>query len=86
MAFVIAEPCIGKKHHVCVEVCPVNCIYGDPESDQFFIHPKQCIDCGICEFVCPENAIFDEPNLPEKWKSFAEKNANYFKAPEDDNE
>ena len=30
MAYVIAEPCINTKDTACVDVCPVDCIYDDP--------------------------------------------------------
>ena len=66
MAYVIAEPCINVKDKACVEVCPVDCIYEGP--DQLFIHPDECIDCGVCEPECPANAIFPDtdPGL-ESW-------------------
>jgi len=33
MAFIIAEPCIGKKNKACVPVCPVDCIWWfDPDK------------------------------------------------------
>jgi NAD-dependent dihydropyrimidine dehydrogenase PreA subunit len=76
MAYVICEPCIDVKDQACVEVCPVECIYeGD---DQFYINPEECIDCGACEPECPVEAIFSEDDVPEKWASFVEKNANFF--------
>ena len=31
MAMVITEPCVGIKDKACVPVCPVDCIYPDPE-------------------------------------------------------
>lgn len=77
MAFVIAEPCIEEKAASCVEVCPVDCIHEGP--DQFYIDPDECIDCGACEPECPVQAIFPEDDVPDKWKSFIEKNANYYK-------
>ena len=54
MAYVIAEPCIGTKDTACVDACPVDCIHpkkdetGYGESDQLFIDPVECIDCGAC--------------------------------------
>ena len=76
MPFVIAEPCIGVKDKSCVEVCPVNCIYEG--GDQYYIHPDECIDCQACEAACPVQAIFPDNGVPEKWKSFIEKNRTYF--------
>lgn len=85
MAYVIAEPCIGTKDTACVDACPVDCIHpkkdekGHGEADQLFINPDECIDCGACVPACPVSAIFSQDDLPEKWASFAEKNANHFK-------
>jgi NAD-dependent dihydropyrimidine dehydrogenase PreA subunit len=84
MTYVIAEPCIGTKDTACVDACPVDCIhpkkdeakYG--ESDQLFIDPVECIDCGACVPVCPVSAIFAGDDLPEKWAGFADKNSAHF--------
>jgi NAD-dependent dihydropyrimidine dehydrogenase PreA subunit len=43
-----------------------------------YIHPDECIDCAACEPVCPVTAIFEESAVPEEWKSFVQKNAEYF--------
>ena len=48
--------------------------------DQLFIDPVECIDCGACVPVCPVSAIFALDDLPEKWHSYIEKNANYVTA------
>lgn len=76
--YVIAEPCIGTKDKACVEVCPVDCIHGDDDSPQLFIDPEECIGCGACEPECPVEAIFYVGDLPEKWKNFEQKNAEFF--------
>ena len=76
---IIAEPCVGVKDTACVEVCPVDCIHGTDESPQYYIHPDECIDCGACVPVCPVEAIFAEEDLPEKWSSYKETNATFFK-------
>ncbi len=78
MTYVIAEPCIGVKDGSCVEVCPVDCIHTDDESDMYFIDPDECIDCGVCAEVCPVEAIFFEDDLPEQWASFLGLNRQYF--------
>jgi len=44
-----------------------------------YIHPDECIDCGACVPVCPVTAIFVLEDLPEKWASFTQINADYFK-------
>lgn len=77
MPYVIAEPCIGVKDKACVAVCPVDCIHeGD---DQLYIDPNECIDCGLCEPECPVDAIFMEDEVPEQWKSYVAKNADFYK-------
>ena len=42
----------------------------------------ECIDCGACEPVCPVEAIFENDALPEKWKHYAQINADYYKKSE----
>lgn len=79
MAYVITEPCIGTKDKSCVDVCPVDCIYGTDDDDQLYIHPDECIDCGACEPECPVSAIFEELAIPAEWQSYIEKNAAYFR-------
>jgi ferredoxin len=73
---VITEPCIGNKEGACVEVCPIECIYEG--SDQFYIHPDECIDCGACHNVCPTEAIFSSDDVPEKWQTFIQKAQSHF--------
>ena len=73
MAYIICEPCIGVKDKGCVEICPVDCIYEgarDGFPDMLFIHPDECIDCGVCQPECPVNAIFPEESLPPEWANY----------------
>jgi NAD-dependent dihydropyrimidine dehydrogenase PreA subunit len=85
MTFVITQPCIGTKDTACVDVCPVDCIHptkNDPDFDtaeMLYIDPVECIDCGACEPACPVEAIFEESAVPEQWKEFVQKNADYYK-------
>ena len=79
MPYVVTEPCIGTKDKSCVAVCPVECFYEGQE--QLFIHPEECIDCGLCVPECPVDAIFPDDEVPEKWKSYTEKNVTVFKGP-----
>lgn len=79
MTYVITEPCAQIKDGTCTHVCPVDCIYTDEESKQYFINPDECIDCGVCEPICPVNAIHQETQVPERWQEYIEINANYFK-------
>jgi NAD-dependent dihydropyrimidine dehydrogenase PreA subunit len=73
---VITEPCIGVKDGACVEVCPMDCIYeGD---DQFYIHPDECIICGMCISTCPNGAIFASDDVPDKYQHFIQKAQTHF--------
>ncbi|MBI2916821.1 MAG: 4Fe-4S binding protein [Chloroflexi bacterium] len=79
MAHVIAEPCVNVKDGACIDVCPVGCIHGRRDDEQFYIDPEDCIECGACVPACPVKAIFPDDAISEKWKSFVGKNASYFK-------
>jgi len=80
MTYVITDACIGTKDRSCVDVCPVDCIHDDGDEDhKLYIDPDVCIDCGACEPVCPVEAISENDALPEKWKHYAQINADYFK-------
>lgn len=73
MPYVITEPCIGVKDKSCLTVCPVDCIYED--DTMLYIHPDECIDCGLCEPECPVTAIFVDTDVPPNWREYIEKNA-----------
>ena len=90
MAYVIAEPCIGTKDRACVEVCPVDCFYNNPDEQlnkklgkeppkpgdvgMLIINPDECIHCGACEPECPVEAIFEDDSVPENWSNYVELN------------
>ncbi len=76
MPYVVTEPCIGTKDKACVAVCPVECFYEG--QDQLYINPEECIDCGLCVPECPVDAIFADDEVPDKWKSYIEKNSGVF--------
>ena len=78
MTYVITSPCIGVKDTACVEVCPVDCIHSTDESDQYYIDPDECIDCGACGPVCPVEAIYPEEDVPADQQEFTQKNADFF--------
>jgi NAD-dependent dihydropyrimidine dehydrogenase PreA subunit len=78
MPYIIAEPCIDTKDKSCVNVCPVDCIFGDDEDRMLYINPDECIDCGACEPECPVSAIFPPEELPAKWAVFTDLNKDYF--------
>jgi ferredoxin len=85
MAYVITEPCIGTKDGACVDVCPVDCIHPRKDEPGFAaatmlnIHPDECIDCGACVPACPVEAIYALDEVPDKWKSFIQQNADHYK-------
>ena len=82
MAYVIAAPCVAD--YSCLEVCPVNCISPGPEAEAFnnteqlYINPAECINCGACVDACPVLAIYEEGCLPEKWRHYSDVNKEYF--------
>ena len=79
MTFVITQPCIDVQDQSCVEVCPVDCIHYEEDSDRMlYIEPEVCIDCGACEPACPVSAIFEEADVPEDQAHFLEINALWF--------
>ena len=79
MTFVITQPCIDVQDQSCVEVCPVDCIHYEEDSDRMlYIEPEVCIDCGACEPACPVSAIFAEADVPEDQEHFLEINALWF--------
>ena len=74
MAHVVTAPCVGCKYTDCVVVCPCECFYGDEQ--QLYIDPEDCIDCGACIPECPVEAIFMDVDVPAKWSSFVQLNAD----------
>lgn len=82
MTFVITGGCCNDSS--CIPVCPVQCIRprpGDPDftsTEQLYIDPATCIDCGACMDECPVNAIHSEWDLPEELGDYLEVNAAYF--------
>ena len=76
MAFVITSRCIDVKDLACVKCCPVDCIYEGLRT--LYIHPDECINCGICVSVCPTEAIYDEQDLPSAEMSFLAINSEFF--------
>jgi NAD-dependent dihydropyrimidine dehydrogenase PreA subunit len=78
MTHIICEPCVGVKDTACVDVCPVDCIYDNEAWPALYIHPEECIDCGLCIDACPVQAIFPLEEVPEKWKEWVAKNYEAF--------
>lgn len=74
MTYIICEPCVGVMDKACVDVCPVDCIHENEEEKMLYIHPEDCVDCGLCVPECPVDAIFADDQVPEKWEAFTKKN------------
>ncbi len=81
MPWVITRLCRDCVDQACVEVCPVDCIYGYNGSDtetfpnQLYIDPEECIDCGVCEPECPWEAIYEDERVPEVFSEDVAQNA-----------
>ena len=45
---------------LCIESCPVNCMFPDEEKRIPVIDHNKCIQCNCCNEVCPEEAIYYE--------------------------
>ncbi len=74
MPYIVTENCQDCRYTDCVEVCPVDCFYGDERM--LYIHPDECIDCGACEPACPVQAIYAEEDLPADQQSWVKINAD----------
>lgn len=73
MAFVVTQPCENCRYTDCVVVCPAECFYEGPTM--LYIRPDDCVDCEACLPECPVEAIFHEDNVPAKWESYKQLNA-----------
>lgn len=76
MAHVITETCIDCQDGACVVCCPVDCIYAGART--FYIHPDECIDCGLCVSVCPPEAIFEDRDVPAGQQHYIAINREFF--------
>ncbi|MEJ8851139.1 ferredoxin [Variovorax rhizosphaerae] len=76
MAHVITSACIDCKDGACTQCCPVDCIYEG--SRTFYIHPDECIDCGVCLSFCPAEAIHEDVRLPASQAMFLAINREFF--------
>ena len=71
---VVCEPCRDCKYTDCVTVCPVDCFYQDDQM--LYIDPVECICCQACIPECPVGAIFSDGEMPDKWQSYIQLNAD----------
>lgn len=80
MALIILGGCIDVKDGDCAKVCPVDCIYEGVRM--FYIHPVECIECGLCESICPVDAIRYDDEVTLEEAPYVAINREFF---EDDN-
>lgn len=73
MPYVVTEYCDGCKYTDCVEVCPVEAFHEGPTM--LYINPETCIECNACAEECPVEAIYADVDVPDKWSSYPELNA-----------
>jgi NAD-dependent dihydropyrimidine dehydrogenase PreA subunit len=79
MTYVITGACMDVKDQSCVAVCPVDCIYVEPDDRMCYIRPDECINCAVCVEACPVAAIYAEKDAPPDARSFIEVNALWFR-------
>ena len=73
MTYVVTAYCNDCKYSDCVEVCPVEAFHEG--ATMLYINPETCIDCDACVPECPVEAIFADSDVPKKWESYTELNA-----------
>jgi ferredoxin len=71
VTYVITEACTDMQAMMCVQACPVDCIYD--AGDHFIINPAECIDCSLCDPQCPVDAIYPDYQLPDEMEHFKTK-------------
>lgn len=79
MAYVITTPCVDVKDGACTVACPVDCIYEG--GRMFYIHPDECINCGLCLSICPVDAIVWDEEVPDDKRIFLDVNREFFGPP-----
>lgn len=54
--------CKQCKNAPCIEVCPVDALYKDEETNATLVDHDKCISCGLCIKACPFAAISMDNN------------------------
>jgi ferredoxin len=76
MTYVITAPCIDVKDGACTVACPVDSIYEG--GRMFYIHPEECINCGLCLSICPVDAIVWDEEITDDNRLFLDVNREFF--------
>lgn len=76
MTYVITAACIDVKDAACQKACPVECIYEG--GRMMYIHPDECVDCGVCLSVCAVTAIYADDEVPADAQEFLAVNVEFF--------
>ena len=78
-------PCIGGQRHSVARMRARLIAFTEKNEEasfgtdiQLYIHPEECIDCGVYVPVCPVSAIFALQDLPRNWADYENINAAYF--------
>ena len=62
MAYIIAEPCVGVCDTACVQVCPVNCIYGpegyDVTNEEHLKEMREKKDAALFCYLTNDKWVF----------------------------
>ena len=79
MTYVIGAACVDVMEKLCIEECPVDCIYEGART--MYSNPDECVDCGACEPACKVEAIYWEGDLPDDQRAHLADNAAFFRQP-----
>jgi ferredoxin len=80
MTHIINDTCKACKDTACQAVCPVDCIYPfhTTDTEQYYVQPEECIDCGLCIDACPVTAIAHQEEVPASRNADIRRNYEYF--------
>ena len=53
--------CMQCGNAACMNICPTQAIYVDPETNAKIKNPDKCIGCRMCMIACPFGAISVDP-------------------------
>ena len=59
--------------HLCMNICPKNCIEMKVDKEGFLypeVNKKKCIECGLCEKRCPNLNDMSVVNYPKAYACY----------------